>query len=75
MQHGIRIAGFGLLLGITGALLLTRVMHSFLFEVSPDDPFILAGVSILLGVVAMLACWVPAYRAARVDPLLTLRYE
>lgn len=75
LRYGIRLAAIGLVMGITGALLLTRLMQTLLFEVSPNDPLILAAVSFLLALVAIVACLVPALRATRIDPLLTLRYE
>ena len=75
LAHGIQVAALGLGLGIGGALLLTQVLRSLLFEVSPADPLILACVSLLLGLVAIIACWIPAKRATRVDPLSSLRYE
>jgi len=54
---------------------LTRVLQSFLFEVSPADPATLASMGLLFAVVALLACWVPTHRAANVDPLEALRCE
>jgi predicted permease len=75
LQNGIHLAVAGLLIGITGALILTRLMRTLLFNVSPDDPLILAAVSLLLSLVAVIACLFPAYRATRTDPLRTLRYE
>lgn len=75
LHHAMRLAGIGLLLGIGGALALTRMMRSLLYEVSPNDPAIFLVVSLLLFSVSLLACWLPARRATRVDPLITLRYE
>ena len=62
-------------LGLAGALALTRVMVSLLFDVKPTDPATLIGVAMLLAVIAMLACYIPARRATKVDPLEALRYE
>jgi ABC-type lipoprotein release transport system permease subunit len=62
-------------LGLIGALALTRLMSSLLFEVSPTDPLTLAVVMTVLFAVALLACLRPAYRATRVDPIQALRYE
>jgi predicted permease len=65
----------GVACGAAGSIALMRLARSFLFEVSPGDPLVLLGVSILLLGVAMLACWLPARRAAMVDPMVALRCE
>jgi predicted permease len=65
----------GLAIGLAAAVGLTRLMASMLFGVSPVDPETLLGVAVLLTLVSLLACWIPARRAARVDPLVALRYE
>ena len=75
MREGAKIALFGIASGIAGALALTRLMASLLFEVKPTDPAIFAGVAILLALVALAACYIPARRAMRVDPMVALRYE
>ena len=75
LGHAARIAVTGLVVGIAGALALTRILRSLLYEVSPVDPFILLAVSLLMFAVAIVACWIPARRAMKVDPLATLRYE
>jgi putative ABC transport system permease protein len=75
LRHGLALAGGGVLLGLGGALALTRLMRSLLFSVSPADPGIFAAVVVLLASVAALACWLPARRAARVDPMVALRLE
>jgi putative ABC transport system permease protein len=65
----------GIALGLAGSLVLTRVMTSLLFEVTPTDPMTLVGISLLLAAVASLACLIPARRATRVDPMAALRHE
>jgi putative ABC transport system permease protein len=75
MGDGAKIALFGIASGIAGALALTRLMASLLFEVKPTDPATFAGVAILLALVALAACYIPARRAMRVDPMVALRYE
>ena len=65
----------GMAIGIGGSFALTRTMQSLLFGVSTTDPLTLAGVLVLLAAVSFLACWIPARRATRVDPLVALRYE
>jgi putative ABC transport system permease protein len=60
---------------MAAALVLSRVLKSFLFEVEPTDPVTLTGVGLLFAGVALLACWAPTRRAAKVDPIEALRYE
>jgi putative ABC transport system permease protein len=73
--QSMRPALVGLGLGLSAALALTRVVGSLVFEVSPADPWTFAAAILLLAAVAFLACWLPAARAARVDPLIALRSE
>ncbi len=75
VKEGMRLAAAGIGIGLAGALVFTRFLGSLLFEVTPTDPVTLVGVALLLAMVALLACWVPARRAARVDPMVALHYE
>jgi predicted permease len=75
LQQGVRMVGAGLLAGLLAAWALTRVMASLLFDVSPSDPLTYGTVVLLLAAIALLACWIPARRAMRVDPGIALRYE
>jgi ABC-type antimicrobial peptide transport system permease subunit len=72
---GLRLALMGVMLGTTAALLLTRLMKGFLFQVAPTDPETFAAVALFLVFVAFLASYIPARRAMRVDPVVALRYE
>jgi putative ABC transport system permease protein len=73
IAQGARLAAFGIAIGIVGALVLTRLMASLLFRVKPADPLTFLAVTLGLGTVALLACYVPARRAMRVDPMVALR--
>jgi predicted permease len=75
LKQGMALAAGGAALGVMLALLLGRVVSTLLFGVSGRDPLTLAGVTAALTLVALLACYIPARRAARVDPLVALRYE
>jgi putative ABC transport system permease protein len=75
VQRGLALALIGVLLGSAGAYALTRVLRSLLFEVSERDPLTFIGVAALLGGVALLASWIPARRAAQVDPLAAMRAD
>jgi ABC-type antimicrobial peptide transport system permease subunit len=63
----------GLIIGVIGALSLSRVMQGLLFGVQPHDPVTLAGVSAVMAIVGIVACWIPARSAARIDPAVALR--
>jgi putative ABC transport system permease protein len=73
--RGLGLAGIGVGVGIAGAAAVTRLLSSFLFGVTPYDPVTLLSVIVLFGAVAVVACWLPARRATRVDPMVALRYE
>jgi putative ABC transport system permease protein len=75
LGQGTRVAGLGIVLGLAAAGAVTRVMTSLLFGVEPVDPLSFVGVPLLLMGVALLACYLPARRATRVDPMVALRYE
>jgi putative ABC transport system permease protein len=73
--EGFRLIGGGVICGMVAAVVLSRVLRSFLFEVEPTDPVTLIVVGVLFTGVALLACWEPTRRAAKVDPIEALRYE
>jgi putative ABC transport system permease protein len=75
VRQGMRMVIIGLALGLTGAFALTRVFASLLLGVGTTDPLTFVGVALLLFVIALLACWIPARRATKVDPLIALRQE
>jgi putative ABC transport system permease protein len=75
LNEGLRMTVAGVVLGLLGAFAITRVMASLLFGVRPTDPLTFAAVALLLSAIALLACFVPARRAAKVDPMVALRYE
>ena len=72
---GLKLALIGSVLGLSGALAATRLVSSMFYGVTPTDPMTFAGVSLLLMLVACIASWLPARRAARVDPMEALRHE
>jgi putative ABC transport system permease protein len=75
LRQGMWLAGIGLALGVVLSLLLGRLMSSLLFGVSARDPLTFVAVTALLAFVALLACYLPARRATRVDPMVALRCE
>jgi len=75
LQNGLKLAGAGIALGLLGSLVFTRLLRSLLFAVGPTDPLTFAAVPVLLICAALLACWIPARRATKVDPMIALRHE
>jgi predicted permease len=73
--HGMKLSAIGLAIGLIGAFALRRYLASFVFDVSPSDPLIYSAVAALMLAVAWAACYIPARRASRVDPLVALRWE
>jgi putative ABC transport system permease protein len=75
IKHGLRLVVVGVGIGLLISLASTRVLTSMLYEVSPADPMTFLGVALLLAAIALVACYIPARRAAKVDPMVALRYE
>jgi len=75
VSEGIKMALLGLVFGLAGAVIVARVLAGLLFGVGATDPVTFAIVTLLLLAVALLACWIPARRATKVDPLTALRHE
>ena len=75
LRSGMMLALIGIASGLAGAFFLTRLMRTLLFGVTPTDALTFASVAVILFVVALLACYIPARRAAKLDPLIALRYE
>jgi ABC-type antimicrobial peptide transport system permease subunit len=69
------LLGMGLVLGLAGALLATRLIRGLLFGVAPNDPITLAGVVVMMAAVGLAACWLPALRAAKIDPAVAIRRQ
>ena len=75
VKQGLKLVGAGMMLGLLAAFLLTRVMASLLFGISATDPITFIGISLVILAVAILASYVPALRATKVDPIVALRAQ
>ena len=75
IRYGAKLCAIGLMIGLGGALALRRVLSDLTFNVSTADPVIYSGAALLMFIAALLACYLPARRASRADPLVALRWE
>jgi len=75
VRQGMLLISIGVAAGVTAALAITRLMKSLLYGIHPADPLTFVAVSLLLSAIAIVACYIPARRAMKVDPMVALRYE
>jgi len=75
LRHGGRLVGWGLLIGLAGRFATARAIQSMLYGTSAHDPLTLTATMLLLAAVSLLACWLPAQRAIKADPIVALRAE
>ena len=75
ISQGFALAGAGIILGMTGTFAFSRVLARLLFGITPRDPLTFGTVALVLLCVSLLACYIPARRATRIDPMIALRYE
>jgi putative ABC transport system permease protein len=75
LKQGMALVGVGIVVGLAGSAVVTRLLTSFLYGVSTTDSVTFASIPVVLAIVGLLACYVPARRAMKVDPLVALRYE
>jgi ABC-type antimicrobial peptide transport system permease subunit len=75
MKQGVVLVVLGVVIGVVGSWFATRLLSTLLYEVSVTDSVTFIGVAVLLIIVALLACYIPARRATKVDPMVALRYE
>jgi putative ABC transport system permease protein len=75
VKQGLRLVGLGLVIGLVAAFILTRVMATLLFGISATDPVTFLSISLVLLAVAILASYIPALRATKVDPMIALRAQ
>ena len=73
--QGMLLTMVGLVLGLAGSVSLTRLLHDLLYETSPTDPVIFVVISLTLACISLLACYIPAWRASKVEPVIALRHE
>jgi putative ABC transport system permease protein len=73
--HGMMLTLAGIVIGLLASLALTRLMESLLFRISKTDPVTFVVIALVLGIIPLVACYIPARRATRVDPILALRHE